>query len=435
MMIFSDFTITPEKAKCYIADLEAHPEKRAKYKALLTKNLAEQFKLFKDKEIKEQISMLQERTQQWKKMVGPISIQEFLSIGQYWKLPVDSIIDQRITPELIKKMLDFYLIGQEQYKIKLSISFYTFLLNRKSSFMSLPKSNLLVCGPSGSGKTYGMQVLSQLFHVPFTIVHCNSLVQEGIVGTSITDAVTSLYEQGWSANDIEHTVYCFDEFDKLFEKTPAGSETGAYNARIINELLNVIDDDGEVEFRKHYEQNSEKIKVSSKKMMFVFTGVFDGLKNRPSKTGLEDSCKEHPIGFLTSFAESTPRKEETNGMKMEPSIDDYVAFGVKPEILGRIRNFVYLDELSVEDLESLFDLGASSPFSDFEQYFAANEINASITEEGKHVLAKMAFDKKLGVRGLKGLLQKVLTEDMYDLEVGPDKTLKITEQYILDNLK
>ena len=215
---------------------------------------------------------------------------------------------------------------------------------------------------------------------------------------------------------------CFDEFDKLFEKKKNGDESGSFNARIVNEMLNVIDDKGEVVFRESEEKyNSKRANIPTQKMMFVFTGVFDGLKNQ------EETVEERPIGFIRQ----SPSVKKTEKLI---TTEDFIRYGIKPEIMGRIQNFVIINALSEDDLVRLFDMGANSPFAEFEQYFAYNNISTILTEEGKRTLAKIACQHNLGVRGLKSILQKVLSEDMYDLEVGEDNILRITKQYIFDNL-
>lgn len=102
--------------------------------------------------------------------------------------------------------------------------------------------------------------------------------------------------------------------------------------------------------------------------------------------------------------------------------------------MGRIQNFTVIEALTEDDLVRLFDMGSNSPFAEFEQYFAYNDISTILIEEGKRTLAQIACKQNLGVRGLKSLLQKVLSEDMFDLEVGEDNILRITKQYIFDNL-
>jgi ATP-dependent Clp protease ATP-binding subunit ClpX len=385
--------------------------------------------------------MAKERVKAWNILVGPVSTQELVTMCDKWNIPFGDITDKKIKPELIKEMLDFYVIGQDNYKKKLSVAYYNYFINSKEAGLILPKSNLLVCGPSGSGKTYGMQVLSKLFHVPFVLVHCNSLVQEGIVGPGLTDGFTELLTQGWQKEELEHAVVCFDEFDKLFEKTD-GESSGSYNARVVNEMLNIIDDKGEVDFKMNFiNSDGNRMKIPSRKMMFVFTGVFDGLRKKKEKTKVDQvqDGKERKIGFrsIEERENETKAKEAKPALVIddEPALGDFIEFGVKPEMLGRIQNFVFLDELKEDELVALFKMGTSSPFREFEQYFSYNDISSVLTEEGMHTLAKLAIEKKLGVRGLKSLLQQVLMEDMYDLEVGEDRHLEITKQYILDNLK
>jgi len=433
-LLFANFGVTPEKAKLYLEDVEKNPLKVPNYTKLLHNIITKQYDSIKRKSIDEINQMAQERVREWTQTVGKVTIQEFVTMSKQWDIPIDAIIDRKVSPELIKEMLDFFIIGQEKYKIMLAVSFFCYKMAQKTTNIFLPKSNLLVCGPSGSGKTYGMQVLSKLFRVPFVVIHCNSLVQEGIVGSSISDGFTSLFSQGWIKEDIEKAVVCFDEFDKLFDKKNKGHE-GIYNARIVNEMLNVIDDNGEVECTMSYEsKKDDRIKISTRKMMFVFTGVFDGLrKEKNEQISSKKEQKRKPIGFL-KYGEPI---EEPRLIKLEdePTMDDFIEFGVKPEIAGRIRNFVFLDELTEEQMVTLFNLGTNSPFNDFEQYFSLNGIETILTDEGKHTLAKLACEKKLGVRGLKSLLQQVLLEDMYDLDVGKDNILVVTKQYIMDNLK
>ena len=286
LLLFADFSVSPEKARLFLDDMEAHPYKVPQYNQLLMQNLSKQYETIKEKSPEELRSMAKERSEEWSHHVGPISTQEYVSMSKQWDIPIDGLIEKKITPELIKEMLDCFVIGQDKYKIKLSVAFYTYLMHGRQLGRSLPKSNLLVCGPSGSGKTYGMQILSKLFHVPFVIVHCNSLVQEGIIGPGLTDGFTSLLTQGWVKEDVERAVVCFDEFDKLFEKSKGGDDSGYYNARVINEMLNIIDDKGEVDFKESFDsRDGKRIKLPTRKMMSVFTGVFNGLRKENEKEG------------------------------------------------------------------------------------------------------------------------------------------------------
>ena len=419
-LLFVNLDIPMDKVQQYLQDMEACPDKILQYRKLLTKKLDNTVKNYEGKNAGEITEIALARTDLWKSNIGPASIAELASMSKRWNIAIDKLYIEKITPEIIKQMLDIFLLGQEEYKTQLSTAFYTYLM-KKNHYGVLPKSNLLVVGPSGSGKTYGMQILSSLFHVPFAIIHCNNLVQEGIVGSTLVDSFTNLLKK-WTREELEHTIVCFDEFDKLFEKKKNGDESGSYNARIVNEMLNVIDDKGEVVFRESEEKsNSKRANIPTQKMMFVFTGVFDGLQDQ------EEIVEERPIGFIRQ----SPSVKKTEKLI---TTEDFIRYGIKPEIMGRIQNFVIIDALSEDDLVRLFDMGANSPFAEFEQYFAYNNISTILTEEGKRTLAKIACQHNLGVRGLKSILQKVLSEDMYDLEVGEDNILRITKQYIFDNL-
>lgn len=419
-LLFVNLDIPMDKIQRCFQDIETHPDKILQYRKLLTKKLDETIKDYEKKDVNDITEMVLERINLWKSNIGPTTIAELASMSKRWNIAIDKLYSKQITPEIIKQMLDIFLLGQEEYKTQLATAFYTYLM-KKSHYGLLPKSNLLVAGPSGSGKTYGMQILSSLFHVPFAIIHCNNLVQEGIVGSTLMDPFTVLLKK-WTQEEIEHTIVCFDEFDKLFEKKKDGSDSGSYNARVVNEMLNIIDDKGEVVFRENEEKfNYKRTTIPTQKMMFVFTGVFDGLKDQ------EEIVEERSIGFIRK----SPSVKKTEKII---TTEDFIRYGIKPEIMGRIQNFVIIDALSEDDLVRLFDMGVNSPFAEFEQYFAYNNISTILTEEGKRTLAKIACQHNLGVRGLKSILQKVLSEDMYDLEVGEDNILKITKQYIFDNL-
>lgn len=433
-LLFADFSVPPEKAILFINDMIQNPNKVPRYAHLLMQNLSKQDDI-RNSSREELKNKVKERTEIWSRTIGPVSTQEYVMMSKQWGIPVDDIIDKRIIPELIKEILDCFVMGQDKYKTKLAVAFFTYLMQGQQSGAFLPKSNLLVCGPTGSGKTYGIQVLSKLFHVPFITIHCNSLVQEGIVGPGLTDGFTSLISQGWHKEELERAIVCFDEFDKLFDKKN-GSNTGYYNARIVNEMLNIIDDKGEVDFKECFNTNSERIKLPTRKMMFLFTGVFDGLRHNTNKKEkiAGPSSRKRIKGFTPNYEPMEIVRTEKR-IDNEPTADDFIEFGVKPEIMGRIQNYVFLEALSEDEMVRLFDLGDSSPFSEFKQYFSNNGIDTILTDEGKHTLAQLAIERKLGVRGLKSLLQQVLLEDMYDLEVGEDNILKVTEEYIKDNLK
>lgn len=428
-LLFASFSIDVETAKKMLKRIEDNPNKIPSILNYLNKEITSQYSWVKNTWNDEFKELVESRIAEWLQAFGEISIPEYMQMTKCWDVPVDWYYSLSYTPANIKQMLDCFVIGQENYKMALAVNFYTYLIRKKGTMPRLPKCNLLVCGPSGSGKTYGTQVLSKLFRLPFLVIHCNSLVQEGIIGTSLSGCFTSLALEGWSDEELACSVICFDEFDKLFEKTTKGDDAGYYNARIINELLNIIDDKGEIEFKRDYDYNADRIKISNKKMMFVFTGVFNGMK-KANTSNKNTSKARRPIGF------NRPMPMNVESSETAPiTSDDLIQFGIKPEIVGRIQNFTTVNALTEDDMVRLFNLGISSPFTEFEEYFKYSGIEAVLTEDGMHALARIAIANNLGVRGLKGLLQQALMEDMFDLEVGEDRRLEVNEAYILEQLK
>lgn len=428
-LLFTSFSIDVETAKKMLQRVETNPKKIPGILRYLDKEMTSQYSWVRntwDDDFKE---LVESRISEWQEAFGSISIPEYMQMTKCWDVPVDWFPNIAVTPTNIKQMLDCFVIGQENYKMTLAVNFYTYLIRKVGNLPRLPKCNLLVCGPSGSGKTYGMQVLSKLFHLPFLVVHCNSLVQEGILGTTLSESFTSLALENWSDEQLAHSVICFDEFDKLFEKASNGDDAGYFNARIVNELLNIIDDKGEIEFKFGYDNSSRREKISNEKMMFVFTGVFNGMKKSNSHDN-KLSRVIRPIGFNKDMVAD---EGQTKPDLITP--DDLVQFGIKPEIVGRIQNYTTVDSLTEDEMVGLFDLGVSSPFTEFQEYFKYSGIEAVLTDDGMHALARMAIEKGLGVRGLKSLLQQALMEDMFDLEVGEDRRLEVNEAYILEQLK
>lgn len=428
-LLFASFSIDVRTAKKVLRRIADNPSKIPGILHYLNNEMTSQYSWVRNTRNDEFKELVVSRISEWLDAFDEISIPEYMQMTKCWDVPVDWYYNISYTPANIKQMLDCFVIGQENYKMALAVNFYTYLLRKKGTLPRLPKCNLLVYGPSGSGKTYGMQVLSKLFHLPFLIIHCNSIVQEGIIGTSLSACFTTLALEGWSDTELAHSVICFDEFDKLFEKTTKGEDAGYYNARITNEILNIIDDKGEIEFKRGYDYNAERIKIPNEKMMFVFTGVFNGLE-KVNTSNKSASKSRRPIGFNQTMPMSG-ESSETDPI----TPDDLIQFGIKPEVVGRIQNYTCVNTITEDDMVRLFDLGVSSPFTEFEEYFKYSGIEAVLTEDGMHALARIAIANGLGVRGLKGLLQQALMEDMFDLEVGEDRHLEVNEAYVLEQLK
>lgn len=392
--------------------LKTRPELSPKIEKILGKMMADEMPRFKWAKNQEELKKVAlDRIGEWTEAIGPLEVEQYAALSKYWGIPLNAVIKDKITPAMIYDLLNCFVIGQEDYKRQLATSFYLYLMKNddNSQLLDLPKSSLFVCGHSGSGKTYAIQTLARHFGIPFIIVHCNTLVEEGIVGSRVSDYFTSAYIDCKGTNEDEkkkllsQAIVCFDEFDKL------NSEA------IHNEILSCIDDDGEIRFRSGFYHSSDQLTVPTKNMMFVFTGVFQGMdKIRAGECiGFRDGTKTgQPMGKLNS--------------------SDLLKFGIKPEIVGRIQNYTTVEPLSVNDLFEVLNSSMDSPLNCFRNYFHVNDIDIVVSDEAKMLLAQMAFEKQLGVRGIKGLLTTILSEEMFrlDASMGLEIDCEYIEQHI-----
>lgn len=332
----------------------------------------------------------------WTKHVGPLTLADVSAIIKNSSIKLVDVAGDMLNPREISMMLNQFLIGQEEYSRKLSLCFYLHVLRSKSD-EQLPKANLLAYGPSGVGKTFGPQKLAELFGFPLGVVNCNNLVQEGIRGPRITDVFDSLYEEAdCEAENIENAVILFDEFDKLFAP-------GEFNERILNELLNVIDDNNSVSFTHGYNDN---VRVSTKNMLFIFSGVFKDIENVVAKR-----LNAHGVGF-----ESQGKRSIMQG-DYHKYVDetDFANYFKRDELTGRISQYAYVSNMTVDTMAHILLESKESPFCNFQNYFSTKGIHLYITLEGAQAIAQHAYNRNLGVRGLKSTLFKLLDEDMFSL--------------------
>ena len=349
----------------------------------------------------------------WEELFGPVQLDDIGELLEDTHLSILEILPDRIKPQYIENWLSQYLFGQPEYARKIALAFYIHKLRVDETSLSLPRTNLLVHGPSGAGKTYGAQKMAAFFNIPFGVVNCNSLVQEGIEGNTLLNAFTKLYKR--YGEETKHAAILLDEFDKLFEN-------GTYNERILNELLNVIDDDNIVTFNKTDEKyNYEKVSLSTNKMLFIFTGVFKGLENIIVKR-----LGSKRIGF--SQLDGSALAGDYHQYATE---DDFAEFFNRAELAGRIQQYACVRELQAGDMAQLLLSSNESPFISFKNYFRTRNISLSITEDGAMAITTAACDKHLGVRGLKSLLFKVLSEDMFSLD---NQKIIVDEDYVMKKI-
>ncbi len=343
----------------------------------------------------------------WESHVGALQLEDVLEIIDGTPFNVVDVAFEKLSPLGIANILEKYLIGQHEYAQKLALCFYMHIRRNKNQDVGMPHLNLLAYGPSGTGKTFGPQILSRIFGFKLGVVNCNTLVQEGIHGPHISDTLKEIYEDADDdVKEVEKAVILFDEFDKLFSK-------GEFNEHVLHELLNFIDDDNSATFYCGY---NDLVRVSTKNMLFIFSGVFSGIEDVVRK---RIGCSG--LGF--SKANTPEIKGDYHDYVRD---EDFATYFNRDELAGRIMQYAHVNIMTEEVMVNILLNSKGSPLNYYVNYFKEKNINLKVTEDGAKAIAAVANKKRLGVRGLKSTMFKVLSQDMYSLdkeEIIVDKDL------------
>ena len=343
-----------------------------------------------------------------------VTLEDILALVNNTSIPIQDVGWDYLSPQDISEMIGKRVIGQREYTTALSLAAYQHILRTMNEHKSIPKMNLLVYGPTGVGKTYSIQVLSKMLGIDFQTVNCNTLVQEGIVGPAISDALTHAYTRN---KELTHLIIFFDEFDKLFKD-------GCYNSRILQELLAYLDDDGEVSFRTAFgNSNASYRKFPTRNIMVILGGVFDRLK---------DIVGERLFPDKTDFANQTEQQDFNfyDHVKKE----DFARLFKNSELLGRIGQFVRVRPMSHDMLLDILKDETASPLVPFSNYFARHGMTVSLTDDGAERIVDAVLKERLGVRGLKSTLGTILQDDMSRVKHNTLTHIEIDGNYVTTHL-
>lgn len=425
--LFIDVMCPIKKATGYLKNIEQSEQAadliRREFQDSRIPSARKQLMLLSEDERK---SIIKKHVDEWGSEVGLPSISSLVKLCDAWNCAIQHVYDKPLTPLEIKKILQMYVIGQDNYCEQLALAFY--LYNDKLEMDEYESRNamrdsLFVLGPSGSGKTYAIQTLCRLFKAPMVLVHCNSLVQEGIVGESLSNVFTKFYENNNRDEEmVKRAVVVFDEFDKLLLE-------GHYNGRIMNEMLNIIDDRGEVTFDEKFSMsgNVKKITVPTDKMLFIFTGVCNGLENVTRRR-----MNLGGLGYATEEAKAVGTEWVEH-----VTTHDLEEIGFLPEIVGRIQTVTHTVNLTEEKLVATLDSELSSPLTSFTRKLAKHGVRLEVSDSGKKAIAAVSYKNQLGVRGMKGVLYDVLRSELPRLlseECESERVLSINKAYVAKTL-
>lgn len=355
-----------------------------------------------------------------------------------------------VTPKHLYDYLNQHVIGQEEAKKCISVAVYNHYKrfcdtiygytqgeeNNPYEDVTIEKTSCIIAGESGTGKTYMLRMLAKYLNIPFYIQDSCTLSASGYVGDDVENAILgALRDSNYNIQATQHAIIVFDEFDKLSRKSENPSITRDVGGEGVQQsllklvegtIVNVPPNGG----RKHPEQ--ECIPVDTSNILFFGIGAFDGLEKI-----IERRKNKKTIGFNSISCNQNDEED----LLADITTEDLKKFGLIPELIGRFPLVTHTKKLTEEELFQILTQPKSSIIKQYQKMMWIDNIELIFEEKALKEIAHIAFEKKIGARGLRGVIDKVLTDIMFEYggfhkeKITLNITKEMVEKYIGQKLK